>query len=592
MKKGLFRLFLALVTLAILLSAVSCVSKTPVDPGPDPEEQEPETSLTIAGKSIANHKILYPADVDGANDLAIKLRSAISNVAGRSLPATTTDPGNGKVIWLRVDPQQSPASCCVYVEGRALILAVHEKSFLSDVVNLFKSTIEGKTTMDFPSDFSVIKNYDVVSYQSAKGEKKMVGGSDKNPLSYAVGETATFRLAIVSEGKLVSVPYYCIKTWNEATGKENTEFVDGTAGYIEYRIENFSKPGFFYLNVKACDENEEKLEGVVDSAEGYHFLDSVAFGADQIRVTSEPSDFDTYWENIVKAVKTQSKSGMKLNKQTDTKPGFITYYWEQPSGGANEFGSNVASGYLTIPTTASETSKIGLCITFEAHYLDRYASDPIKAPSPVYKEKTATLIVSPHGVDWERYKSDIKYKTEQINKILVKTNYNFVKNPEYFEYMIKRDLLGARFLIDYFGESGNNYWDGETFVVTGNSMGAMQSTAVAALTKEVTGTDVSLLDIGIPWLCDVKGGTVGRRPRSWPENLEQDGYYDPAVFASKLTCKVKIYAHLGDHTCPASSIMALYNGIASEKTMTFEQNKDHGGGNGGGKYQLSQSSAQ
>ena len=590
MKKGLFRLFLALVTLAILLSAVSCVPKTPVGPDPDPEEQEPETSLTIAGKSIANHKILYPADVEGANDLAIKIRSAISNVAGRSLPATTTDPGNGKVIWLKVDPQQSPASCRVYVEGRALILAVHEKSFLSDVVNLFKSTIEGKTTMDFPSDFSVIKNYDVVSYQSAKGEKKMVGDSDKNPLSYAVGETAIFRLAIVSEGKLVSVPYYELAIWDESTGtgydvKDGTGeklYIDGTKGYIEYEIANFSKPGFFYLNVKACDESKKKLSGIADSVDGYHYVGSVGFGVDQIS-PAQTADLDAYWAPVISAVKSQPTTGMKLTEISSTQAGFRAYYWEMPSGGKNIYKeNNVAAGYLTVPTGASATNKIGLRITFQAH------DGNIPIPDPVYKENTATLIVCAHGFDLEQAKTDSTYYQKQKNRIG-----NFINSPDYMRDMIKRDLLGARFLLAQFGPSGNNYWDGETFVVAGNSMGAMQSTAVAALTKEVTGTDVSLLDIGIPWLCDTMGATIGRKTRSWPSNLSELVYLDPATFAAKLTCKVQIYGAMGDMYCPASGVMALYNGAKNvEKTITFQQNASHGGGNGGGKYQLSQPSAQ
>ncbi len=121
-------------------------------------------------------------------------------------------------------------------------------------------------------------------------------------------------------------------------------------------------------------------------------------------------------------------------------------------------------------------------------------------------------------------------------------------------------------------------------------MGAMQSTAVAALTKEVTeGTDVSLLDIGIPFLCDTKGETVGRKTRSWPSKLQELAYVDPANFAPKLTCSVQIFAGLGDRVCPASGIMALYNSISNaEKSLTFEQNYWHGSGNGGGKYQLSQ----
>ena len=120
-------------------------------------------------------------------------------------------------------------------------------------------------------------------------------------------------------------------------------------------------------------------------------------------------------------------------------------------------------------------------------------------------------------------------------------------------------------------------------------MGAMQSTAVAALTKQVAGVDVSLLNISIPWMCDVKSAEIGRRLRSWPGNIAEFGLFDEANFAHLITCKVNIYAALGDKTCPASSVTAFYNQLNCEKTITFEQNTSHSSGVGGGKYQLSQS---
>lgn len=579
MKKGFLRFLLVLLTVAMLVSAVSCGPQTPAKPGPgpdpEPEAPEPETNLTIGGKSVANHKILFP---EGGNDAALKVRAAISSAFGVSLPSTTTNPGNGKVVWIKVDPQQSPASCRVYVEGRALILAVHEQAFLDHVVELFKTTIEGEK-MDYGSNFSVSENYEVISYKSAKGEKKLVGDGNKNPLSYAVGETAIFSVAATAGDKLLSVPYFQVDIWNEATGTGETLYLDGSKGYIEYTVENFSKPGFLYLNANACDEGKQKIASFSDSANGYHFLGSIGFGTDQIRPTEIPSDFDSYWDSVVTAVELQNTVDMKLNKLTTTQAGYYTYYWETPTASKHtDAEPNVAAGYLTVPVSASAENKIGLRITFQAH------DGSIPIPGPVYKENTATLIVCAHGFDLEKAKTNTIYYAKQKDRIG-----NFIEKPDYMKDMIMRDLLGARFLLDHFGPSGNNYWDGETFVVAGNSMGAMQSTAVAALIKEVTGTDVSLLDIGIPFLCDTKGGTVGRKPRTWPRELQKLGYIDPANFAAKLTCNVKILAGLGDSVCPSSGVMALYNGIAStEKALTFKQNYWHGNGGGGGEYQLSQ----
>lgn len=580
-RRVIFRLVLALLTLAILLSVVSCTPNGPADPDPEPqEEQEAETKLTIAGKSIANHKILFP---EGKNDLALKIRAAISSAYDFTLPTTTTDPENGKVIWLKEDPQQSPASCRVYVDGRALILAVHDQAFFGDVINLFKSTLEGEI-MDYPSNFSISKNFEAVPYQSVKGEKKLTGDADKNPLSYAVGEDATFTVAAISGDKLLSIPYFHVETWSEATGKKTDEYLEGSKGYFEYSVQNFDREGYFYFKVNAADESKNKISGFTDTAEEKdYFVGGIAFGFDNIKPAAQtPDSFDSYWDVVVNEVKAQSTSGMKLTKLSTTQTGYLTYYWQTPTGGKNaNKEDNIAAGYLTIPTGASAENKIGLKICFRGYD----GTIPIESPS--YQKNTAVLVVSSHSFDQEKAKSDPIYYEKQKMRI---TN-NYVK-VDYFREMIKRDLFGARFLIEYFGEAGNNYWDGENFEVSGGSMGAMQSTAVAALTKKVTGVDVSLLNISIPWMCDVKSAAIGRRPRSWPSNIVDFEYFDEANFAHLVTCKVKIYAALGDRTCPASSVTAFYNQLQCEKTITFEQNTSHAGGVGGGKYQLSGGSAQ
>ena len=578
MKNTARRLLALLFALAMLLALASCGPKTPgEDPTPDPEPPEAETNMTIAGKSVANHKILFP---EGENDAALKVRSAISKAFGITLPSTSADPGNGKVVWLKVDPQQSPASCRIYVEGRMLILSVHTKAFLNDVIDLFKNTLEGEK-MDFPSDFSISQNYEVVSYQNASGGKKLVGDADQNPISYKVGDTAAFTIAAVSDDKLLSVPYFHVETWNEATGTKTDEYLDGANGCFTYSVPAFNKAGFFYFKVNACDENREKISSFNSQAEdGYHFVGSVGFGVTEIEPAAQmPADFDTFWATVVSEIRSQGTAGRKLVKLSGAKSGYVAYYWQTPTGGKNAYGEdNIAAGYLTYPATASEDNKIGLKICFRGYD----GSIPIESPS--YQENTAVLVVSSHSFDQEKAKTDTVYYNKQ--KSLITGNY--VKT-DYFREMIKRDLFGAAFLIERFGEDGNEYWDGVTFEVSGGSMGAMQSTAVAALTKQVTGVDVSLLNISIPWMCDVNATAVGRRPRSWPSNIAEFGHFDEVNFAHLITCKVTIYAALGDKTCPASGIAALYNQLHCEKSITFEQNTSHGGGVGGGKYQLSQS---
>lgn len=581
-KRNILRLLLAVFTLAILLSAVSCGPKTPVDPGPGKDE-EPETKVTIGGKSIANHVIVYP---EGQSALAESVQSAFAARAGVALPTKTTAPEDGKMIRLCIDTGMPQRSYGFYVQSRTLTISAPKKELLSGAVELFKTKLnelEGEK-VDLSNSFSanVIKtDGEAVSYQTATSAK-LIGESDKNPLSYAVGEKATFTFAAVSGEKLLSVPYFHVETWSEATGKKTDEYVDGSKGYFEYSVLNFNREGYFYFKVNACDQSKNKISIFTATAEeNEQFVGGIAFGfADITPAAQTPDSFDSYWNTVVDEIKAQSVS-LKLTPVSSSKTGYLAYYWQTPTGGKNKIEDNIAAGYLTFPADASAENKIGLKICFRGY------DGTIPLESPSYQENTAVLVVASHSINQEKAKSDTGYYAKQKMRI---TN-NYVK-VDYFREMIKRDLFGARFLIEYFGENGNNYWDGETFEVSGGSMGAMQSTAVAALTKNVTGVDVSLLNISIPWMCDVKSASIGRRPRTWPSNIVDFENFDEANFAHLMTCKVKIYAALGDRTCPASSVTAFYNQLQCEKTITFEQNTSHAGGVGGGKYQLSAPSAQ
>ena len=591
-----FKALFFLLLVSLLLSAVACNPKTPNDDPEGKEVPETMTNLTIGGKSIANHVIVYSGE---DNSPALTIRSAVSNFANVTPAIKSEMPENGKAIWLKVDSQQSPASCRVYVEGeRTLVLAVHMAEFIDDVVALFKEQLTGET-LDFPQGYSVSRNYEAVPYQSATKVKKLVGDADKSPISYAVGENAAFTIAAVAGNQLLSIPYFHVETWNEATGTKTDRYMDGANGYIvayiggsatqehnsveeqeTYFVQDFNEAGYFYFKVNACDENKNKIASFSAPAEeSYQFVGAIGFGIEELEPAAEtPADFDAYWDIVVNEVKSKNFADQPLTKISG-KAGYLTYYWQTPTGGKNAYKEdNVAAGYLTVPVTASESNKIGLKICFRGYD----GSIPIESPS--WQENTAVLVVSSHSFDQEKAKADSNYYTKQ--KILIGENYVKI---DYFREMIKRDLFGARFLIEYFGDRGNNYWDGVTFEVSGGSMGAMQSTAVAALTKQVTGVDVGLLNIGIPWMCDVNATAIGRRPRSWPSDIANFGYFDEANFAHLITCNVKIYAALGDKTCPASGVTVFYNQLHCEKSITFEQNTSHGGGVGGGKYTLSAS---
>ena len=156
--------------------------------------------------------------------------------------------------------------------------------------------------------------------------------------------------------------------------------------------------------------------------------------------------------------------------------------------------------------------------------------------------------------------------------------------------MIRRDLTAAKFMLDYFGSSGNNYWNGNDFEAQGGSMGGFQSTAVAALFKYTNsaGKGITHLNVEIPYMCDLNGENNGRMPRYWGTRYTNTlKYFDTVYFGTLVTCKTTIFAGLGDSICPASGTFSLYKAIpGSNKSITYRQGATHSNYGSGAEFTI------
>jgi cephalosporin-C deacetylase-like acetyl esterase len=153
--------------------------------------------------------------------------------------------------------------------------------------------------------------------------------------------------------------------------------------------------------------------------------------------------------------------------------------------------------------------------------------------------------------------------------------------------MLTRNVLGARFLKAFacgeeFGKIMYNgkqieplgVWEkGGTFLATGGSQGGFQAIAVGALDSDVTD-----INMGLPWFCDIGGQNIGRFAGTLkPAYTDALMYYDCCSLATLIgkDVTVTLSAGLGDLTCPPSGIMAVYNTLDCNKSITVYQNTTH-----------------
>ncbi len=376
-------------------------------------------------------------------------------------------------------------------------------------------------------------------------QRYFIGSTDKDALSYAIGEEIRFSLRLVSEGKTLSVPQFCY-TCQSDDPKEDSGSVDGSLGSFCYTT-SLSVPGYVHLTVTACDENGNPLEGY-DPFEG-----GACAGFEQIKpYANAPADFDAYWQHVIKT---------ELDPVTPT----LLYQAEVPCEDADDIvydiqvacpGQTPVSGYLRLPRNAAPGS-----LPIRVRYMGHNVTPALIPP----KENAIGLCVNQHGTP---NGETPEYYQALLNGPLAMFGFNEEQNKHrgtvYFKYMILRALQAIRYCKTL------PEWNGKDLNPYGDSMGGFQSTAVAAFDRDVT-----KLTIGIPWLCDLRG-VEGNRLGGWrPAVSPGMDYYDTVFMAARVTCPVEIRAGLGDYVCPPSGVTALYHSFRVPKTLTMLQNKTH-----------------
>lgn len=411
-------------------------------------------------------------------------------------------------------------------------------------------------------------NIPTVDIETTQAKNKtLVGKTDKNPISYQVGETMTFTIRLDADGKTASCRKFKY-TLNADDGRTAEEaYVDGKTGVFTLTTK-LNVPGFVHLQVTVCDKDGKKLDGVGQ------FDGGAAAGISEIRKKkAEPSDFDAFWQSQLEKLNGTEPELLEA-KEVKSPNGLFNVYAVKIRFCADNTWGDYVSGYLSIPKDAKPGS-LSLYVRFSGY---GYAE-----PGKECASGMATLWISPHSMELGKpswYYTQLEYG--KLKDYGFKSEYNATRETVYFREMILRDIQGVRFLKRYFSADGpderfRGLWsDKKALTLTGGSQGAFQSAAVAALEPGIT-----RIIISIPWFCDVGGcGTDGRQKSTFmPEYTEALEYYDNVNFAKRITCDVRIdSAGLGDYVVSPAGVAAFYNNLVSckNKAITFRQNYTHG----------------
>ena len=371
--------------------------------------------------------------------------------------------------------------------------------------------------------------------------------TDKNPLSYQIGDKVTFRISLLAGDKLVSVPQF---TWQYDTddGNSKKETVHGMSGQFVVTRDSLEKPGTGHLSVRCVNRKGYPIAALSDAS-----MDaSVIYNFNDVTTYKEkPADFESFWNTKITALLKTEPSALSMTECPVKVNGYKIYDVE-----VNAINS-VAYFHVTVPENAAPAS-----LKIRAHF-DGYGNPASDGPECV----ADAIVVSVNKMSIKNHESDAYYASQTTPDFFG----NMAADKHPFLDMVYRDVQAVRFAESYFAD----LWNGRDIITSGGSMGGFQAIAVASVYSKVTECTPS-----VPWMCDIGGHSEGGRLLGWlPSYTEGNKYFDSTYLASMFKGTVRINAGLGDYTCPPTGVIALYNAFNCDKHITFIQCMGHGSQN-------------
>lgn len=382
---------------------------------------------------------------------------------------------------------------------------------------------------------------------AAAAEWRVVGETDKEPATYAPGETMVFRLRVLSDGQPApgqKLAWVRKGDDGQVTKGEATTGAEGAD--VSTAID---KPGFVLLTATLLGEDGKPRK----NGDGKDIVFTGGAGAvpDQLAGVAEPADFDAFWQ-ARKAELAKVPLRFDLTPVESGNPAVEVFDVKVDCAGAKP-----VSGYLARPKGAQPKS-LPAIVSYHG-----YGIRSAGKPEGHAAQGLLAFDVNAHGIENGQPKEFYSaLGAAELKGYGLKGN----EKPEdsYFRGMMLRVLRSLEFV------KVQPEWDGKTLIVSGGSQGGLQAITAAGLDG-----DVSFCLASKPWMCDLSGYELGRLKGWRPEPAPGLAYYDAANHAKRARCEASLDAGLGDTTCPPSGVAIVFNNLAGPKALVYIQGASH-----------------
>ena len=410
------------------------------------------------------------------------------------------------------------------------------------------------------------------------GEKEMVRYSGDISLDHAdgyyrSGETAKCRVLLRRDGRpLAGMKARLLLKWNGQLA-ETREFAT-TGEPVEFTYTG-DRPGWAYFGFELLGEDGEPLSG--EGVFKHHMKPTIVteigtmFDPDKIvSCVREPADFDEFWAKRRAEVLAMLPLRSELKELDSKTPGvkLFSVFLHCPRG-------IVASGYFAHPENAAPKSlKAGLFFQ-SLTFTDALRPRAIRMAECGLLGFSASWHGFPVAKPLNFYPDAIRpyYQRGMAGLLGVADREKWVNSDMFFRVMCELEFMKSR-----------PEWNGRDLVVSGGSLGGIQTIFAAAIDPAVT-----LALVAVPSFCECNAFEAGRTPngvfrripidelKKHPEYLETGFYYDSVNFAKRIKCETFVCTGFTDEACHPCNVYAFYNAIPPtvHKTITTNPRTGH-----------------
>jgi cephalosporin-C deacetylase len=396
---------------------------------------------------------------------------------------------------------------------------------------------------------------------------------DKRDGFYKVGEETVCTFTLMNDGKPAAGEKVRCTVKREREVYQQEEFIsDGKAQKITAAMD---RPGwlFFGFEIIGPDGQPRQGKGIYKHSRKPTIVGEIGamFDVQEIKaLNSRPADFDAYWASCrAKLNEVPLSPKLEALKVPLALQGKIECYGVE----VGCLGRNPVRGYLAMPVGAKPGSLVAY-----VNYQSRVSQDASQSRAmEMASNGVLALFVSWHGLPPGSSEDSFQKMAGSWDDEGGKAR---DKNPDTWH---GHDMyLRAMRALDFI--KSHPQWNRKDLIVSGGSLGGIQTIAAAALDPDVTMAVVS-----VPSGCEYNGYKQGRDAagqyrgklgiahlESDPRHAETLAYHDGVNFAPLIQSEIYVCTGFTDESCTPSSVYAFYNALPANSKKFLSTNPSTG----------------